>query len=78
MTDPRTLKPCADLVMANDLRNAGAYAVSRVNEQMLLPTMEVYLSTVISMPMTSRKRISRRSRVRETPAHTIQMWERLS
>jgi len=78
MTNPRTSKAYANLVMAGDLKDKHAYLVKHVDEQMLLPTMEVYLSTVISMPITSRKSIPRRSRIRETPAHTIQMWERLS
>ncbi len=76
MTDPRTLKPYAELAMAGALKDAGVSSISQ--GQMLLPTMELYLSTVISMPIMPRKRISRRSRVRESQSHTIQMWERLS
>jgi hypothetical protein len=78
MTDPRRLESYAQMGIASSLKDVGAYAVSRVNEQMLLPTMEVYLSTVVLMPASPRKRLPRTPRSREKASHTIQMWERLS
>lgn len=77
MTDSGTLNSYAEMATASALKDAKVYSVSH-NEQMLLPTMELYLSTVISMPVMSRRRSSKTARPRESAPHTIQMWERLS
>jgi hypothetical protein len=71
----RSLETYAELVKAGGLKNRDVYLVDHVEEQMLLPTMDVYLSTQISMPAVSGKLASRSQR-HKAPA-TVQVWERL-
>ncbi len=64
--------------LARHLKDPKAYlAPVYVEEQMLLPTMEVYLSTEIPLSETPSEPAPKRPRVRHKAPATVRAWERL-
>ncbi len=90
MTDPRkaallrirpgkhSLKRYAGLLRSSDLKDKKAFlAPIYVEEQMILPTMEVYLSTEMPVEGTSNAAGPRKPRPRRKALATVRVWERL-
>ncbi len=90
MTDPRkaallqvragsrSLKRYSGLLRSSDLKDKKAFlAPIYVEEQMILPTMEVYLSTEMPVENTANDAAPRKPRPRRKALATVRVWERL-